>query len=320
MPEKRSQRKEDSVDWDGSGIDESSIDASDNRGTFNSHDAGVSERGNNKRENVQTGKQSSREQPHRGKDGNKSHQNHRASLGPWRQAVAKTAQDMGAAQKAIESLQGILKSHLEDLDTMEKNKTSLRLLEEQCLEMKGELQEKETTIRTLSGMNEKAAVTNDEKAAQLEKEKRELVKDKEKQKQRIAVATEEQKHKLTQEFEERRKNHDKTHEKRMKELERSFDNKSREVSQRETALKSETEQLSAMVEQQEKKIKTQADELKKMKEDYDLLGRAKDSFKNDLAAREKELQMLNKEFALDSKPVDYLYDLTRSMPTDELLC
>lgn len=62
-----------------------------------------------------------------------------------------------------------------------------------------------------------------------------------------------------------------------------------------------------IVDKQKKTIEVQSRELEKATEQCDVLERAKNSIKGEKRDREIEIEMLKKEFGLNSKPTEYLY-------------
>jgi len=165
----------------------------------------------------------------------------------------------------------------------------------------------ENAISVLRSSDAKAQADIDSALQKIKKDKQELEEDKSKLKKRIEMATEEKKHDLEREFRERSTKHENVHELRMKDLEAEFARRSVEHSTRAKSLKLEHEQLSTKVQEQEAKIEAQAKELDKAKQDYDVLNRAKDSFRNENQALERELEKIKGEFALNTKPSAYLY-------------
>ena len=117
----------------------------------------------------------------------------------------------------------------------------------------------------------------------------------------------EERHKVNEELEKRMRQHDETYKKRKQELEDEFAQKRDENDKRATAFEAERERLSTAVKEQDSQIKAQAEELEKIKERYDVLERAKNSIRKENLDREAELEAVKKEFALDPRPMDYLY-------------
>jgi len=307
MPEKRSKRKEVNLDWEPDGGDDSHSNTTNSRGISTSRAAGNGENCSISNENGYAVKHNSRERSRRGEESSSTQQKNRGALGPCRQAMGTALQDMGAAQKAVESLQKILKLHVDDLESIDETKKSLHQLEEECREKDGKLLDSEITIKTLTSINEKAEANNKEEAERIKKARQELEQGEERQMKRVITATAEEKLKLKHEFDERTRNQNNAYEMRMKELENEFTQKNAETGSKIAALNANVEQLSAVQEKMRMKMKSQADELEKVNEDNDVLKRAKASIRTDMLAREKELDMLKSEFALNSKSVEYLY-------------
>ena len=309
MAKKTSKRKDANLDWEPDGADESYSNDSDSRGKSIStaRAAGNGENGSISNENGYAVKHNSRERSRRGEESSSTQQKNRGALGPLRQAIGTALQDTGAAQKAVENLQKVLKLHVDDLESIDETKKSLHQLEEECREKDGKLLDSEITIKTLTSINEKAEANNKEEAERIKKARQELEQEKERQVKRVATATAEEKLKLKHEFDERTRDQNNAYEMRVKELDNEFTQKNAEIGSKIAALNANVERLLAVQEKMKTKMKSQADELEKVSEDNDLLKRAKDSIRSDMLAREKELDMLKSEFALKSKSVEYLY-------------
>ncbi|KAH6668368.1 hypothetical protein B0J14DRAFT_658287 [Halenospora varia] len=305
MPSKRNRRKEANRDWEASGTDESYTNGS---GTHSVSDPvntrGVGEQGDsngNDHTNNQNGGGRSRQD----KGGSSSQRKHKPTLGPWTQAVDEAVRDMGAAQRTINNLQEMFISHMDDLSKMDEIRRRLDQLEEENREKDDELEKQEHTISILTSMDRKARANIEQEVAQIKKDKQELEQEKAKQDRRVTMATAEERHNLNCEFEERTRQHEESHKTRMQELEDEFAQKRDENEKRATALAAEKERLSTVLKEQEKAFKAQADELEEIKEQCDVLNRAKDSYKKDKLARERELEIMKKEFALNAEPPAY---------------
>jgi hypothetical protein len=149
----------------------------------------------------------------------------------------------------------------------------------------------------------------EQKMAEIEKKKEELDQDKAKQDKRFALVIEEEKLKSKTELKEHMAQQNQSFEKRRADLEDEFSQKRKANDKRIATLENEKKQLQETVEEQKKEIKVKSEKLEKFIDQCDVLQRAKDSFKSDKLAREKELEMMKKEFGLNSKPKDYLYAL-----------
>lgn len=307
MPRKRNRRKEANDDWEASGTDASYTNGSSSNGISNPVDYEEVGEPGGRNGNDYTNNQNGGGRFSQGKEGSSLQHKHKATLGQWAQAVGETSQTLGDAQRTINSLQRILASHLDDIGRIDETSTRLIQLEEDCKRKDKVLERQEKTITTLRSMDEKAKTHLKNEAAQVEKEKKELEQEKVKLEKRVTAATAEERHKLKREFEECKKQQDESHEKRKQELENESVQKRDECNRRAAALEAEKERLLTLAKERQKEIEAQAVELEKIEERYDVLERAKDSLRNEKLAREKELELIKKEFALDTKPMEYLY-------------
>ncbi|KAH9205299.1 hypothetical protein DL95DRAFT_528904 [Leptodontidium sp. 2 PMI_412] len=185
----------------------------------------------------------------RGNDGGRSPEGKSASplhpkqeiiLGTWTQAVGEAIEGMSAAQRAINNLQGMFTSHMDDLSRVNGTKKRFEQLEEDC-------REKDKVLTKLD-LRAKAAMAEERYAMQ-----------------RI--------------FEESAARDKENHETHMKELKAYFAGQSDEINARAIALEAEKRRALATTEQQEKKLKVQADELNQLKQRYDILNKATNLFK-----------------------------------------
>ncbi|KAH9203223.1 hypothetical protein DL95DRAFT_452068 [Leptodontidium sp. 2 PMI_412] len=194
---------------------------------------------------------------------------------------------------------------MDDLGRVDGTKKQLEQLEEECREKDKVMQEQETTIGILRSMDQKARASIADQLKQIAKEREELKLERTKIESRVEVATAEERYIMQRNFDERVAEHDGTHETRMKELEADFTRKSDEMSARAISLEADKRRALTTAEQQEEKLKAQADELDRLKKQHDILDRATDSFKREKEGLEMELEMIKKEFALDSKTAAY---------------
>jgi len=197
---------------------------------------------------------------------------------------------------------------MENLGAVDDTRNRLSQLEEMCKKKDEEIRWQENTITTLTRMDQKKKADIEQKEAKIKKDQQELEQEKAKQDKRVTMAIAEEKLKLKSELDELQRQHNENHGKRRKELEDEFAQKNGENKRRITALEDEKKQLSMAVEQLKRKVKIQSEELGKTTEQCDVLERAKDSFKRDMNARDKELKAIKNEFALNTKSKDYLYE------------
>ncbi len=299
MPSKKNRRKDTYPDWEASETDESYTN-SHNHNIANPADAGgASERGDSNG-NDYTNNQAGGGKSNQGKVSCSSLPKHKATLGPWTLAVGETLQSLEETQRTINNLQKIFMLHTNDLERIDETSRMLHQSEEDCRQKDEVIESQEKAIHILTRMESKAK-------ALVEKEKDELKQEREKQDRRVNVVAAEERHKVNQEFEKRTRQHDEIYKKRKQELEDEFAQKRDENERRATAFEAERERLSTAVKEQDWQIKAQADELEKLRERYDVLERAKNSIRKEKLDREAELEAVKKEFALDPRPMDYLY-------------
>jgi chromosome segregation ATPase len=307
MPRNKGRRRETNQDWEASGTEECFVNSSGGNSSSNRVGAGgVSERVDDN-ENDHTSNNASGGRSRQSRGGSSSQREHQPDLGQWTQAVSETVQSMGAAHRTIKELQDKFISHMDDLKMMEETRNRLNQLEEKCREKDKEIMRQESTITTLTNIGQKTKAKIERKEADLEKERREIDLEKAKQEKRVTVATAEERLKLENEFKKLLTEHGQSYDKRKEELEDEFMKQKDDNNRRVTALEAKKKQLWTTVEEQKRTIEVQVEKLEKTTEQCDVLERAKDSVKRDKQAREMELQMIKKEFALNPKSKDYLY-------------
>jgi DNA repair exonuclease SbcCD ATPase subunit len=141
----------------------------------------------------------------------------------------------------------------------------------------------------------------------IEKEKQELDQEKLKQEKRVTTATAEERIKLQNKFDRLVANQGKSYNKYKKELEDKFAKQQGKNSRRLTTIKAEIKQLLLTVDKQKNTIEIQKKELEKTTKQCNLLEKAKDSFKREKQAREKELQTIKNKLVLNFISKDDLY-------------
>ncbi|KAG9239931.1 hypothetical protein BJ878DRAFT_337252 [Calycina marina] len=303
MGGKKNRRRQSNADWYHSGTDESDMNASGIQ-KISEFPATGGQR-EESTSNGQTDSPNGDGQSRDGKNSSPQHAKHKTTLGPWTHAVDEAVQGMDTAQRAINHLYGVFTAHINDLSRIDDLKRRFDELEGVCNEKDEVVKSHATTISTLRAMDHEAKAGIEDQLKQISKERKELKEERTKLKRRVEAATAEEQLLMQLNFEKLVARHDKTHETRMKELDVDFAQKSKENSTRVTALEAEKGQLLVTAEQQEKKLKAQADELDDINERYDILNRAKDSFKSEKEDLSKELEMTKKEFALDNKTATF---------------
>lgn len=304
---RKNRRREASKGWYGSETDESDTNASGTN-KIDEVPATVAVRDcTEDTGNGQTESPNGEGQSRQGKRTSPQHAKHKSTLGPWTHAVGEAVQGMDTAQRAINNLQGVFKAHMDDLSRIDG-------LKREVDELKGERDEKAklveshaTTISTLRALDHVAKAGIQDQLDNIAKEKEELEEERIKLKRRFEAQTAESEFKMQCNYKERVASYEEIYKTRMKELDEDFARKSKESSTRVTDLEAEKGQLFLTAEQKEKKLKSQADELDALKEKYDILNRAKDSFRSEKEDMAKELKSIKKEFALENKTAAYLY-------------
>lgn len=305
MPKGKRREREANWEREASGREESNVNASGSNSTDSQNGImGVTEIGNGSGNDNTTDHANNRGR-HRNGAPQQSHQN--PGLGQWAEAVKETVQSLGGAHRAINGLQGKLALHMNDLAAMDETRNRVTQLEEICGENKKEIERQEHTITTLTMMGQKAKASIEQKTAELQKERAALDQEISKQEKRVTMAIAEGKHNLQSEYEKLTKQHGRSYDERRKELEGEFSSRREENEKVATSLKAERQQLLATVDKQKKTIEIQSRELEKATEQCDVLERAKNSIKREKRDRETEIEMLKKEFGLNSKPAEYLY-------------
>lgn len=306
MPSKKNRRQDAYLDWEADETDESNMDSHDHNIANPADSGGTSVRGDSN-DNDYTNNRAGGGRSNEGKVSSSSQQKHAATLGPWTLAVGETLQSLEETQRTVNNLHQIFMLHTYDLERIDETSRMLHQLEKDCRQKDEEMESQEQTIRTLTRMETKVRAEIEHEAARIEKEKMELRQEREKQDRRVTVVAAEERHKINQEFEKLTRQQDELHKKRKQELEDEFARKRDENNRRETAFEAERERLSTTIKEQGRQIKAQAEELEKIKELYDVLERAKNSIRKEKLDREAELEAVKKEFALNPRPMDYLY-------------
>jgi chromosome segregation ATPase len=309
MGGKKNRRRQVSADWYASVTDESDTNAADKHNVPElSATWAVGERADSN-DNGQTDTRNSTRRSREGKRASPPRLKLESTLGQWTQAVDEAINGMEVAQRTIGSLQGMFITHADDLGMVEETKKMLDQAKEEGRAKDEELRRRENTILTLTSMDQKSKAVTEAQLAQIVADRHELERERTKLESRVTVAAAEEKHRLNRDFEERFSTQDKSHEARMKELEVEFAQKRQESSKKATALESEQGRLLILTKQQQETIKAQAEELERLKNQNDILDRATTSFKSEKKDLEKELGTMKKDFAVDTKPVAYLYVL-----------
>lgn len=304
---RKNRRREASKGWYGSGTDESDTNASGTNkidevpATVAIRDY-IEDTGNGQTESP-NGEGQSRE----GKRASPQHAKHKSTLGPWTHAVGEAVQGMDTAQRAINNLHGVFKAHMDDLSRIDGLKRQVDELEGERDEKAKLVESHSITISTLRALDHKAKAGIQDQLEMIAKEKEELKEERTKLRRRFEAEMAEGQFIMQQNFDQRVASYEESYKTRMKELDEDFARKSKESSTRVTDLEAEKGQLFITAEQKEKKLKSQADELDELKEKYDILNRAKDSFRSEKEDMAKELETIKKEFALENKTAAYLY-------------
>lgn len=301
MGGKRNRRRQADADWEASGTDESDANASGHHKILAAAERGDSNC-NGQRDTRTDGGQS-----REGKRASAPHRQHAVTLGPWTRAVDDAVQGMDAAQREISNLQRLFVQHMDDLGEIDAIKRRLEQAETELREKDEELQRHQDTIHTLTSLGQRSKADIESKLAQLEVDGKELAQDRAKLERRVELTTEEERHKLNRDFDKRVSEQDKNYATKMRELEVEFDDKRKENNTKVTALEAENSQLLAAKQEQLETINNQGSQLYHLTDQYDLLNRAKDSLRSDNESLKGQLEQMNKDFGLNTKPAEYLY-------------
>jgi DNA repair exonuclease SbcCD ATPase subunit len=316
MPSKKNRRK-DANNWEGSGTDDSYSNSFSYNTSNRSNVEEASGRGTSNGKGY-INDQTAVGRSYQGKVGSSLQPDYKATLGPWTRVVGETVQSLEETQQMINNLEKIFKSHRNDLESIDETNQKLLQLKEDCIEKDEELDRRESTIRTLTNMGHATRAKIDDEIAKINEQKEQLKQEREKERKRVELQLAEARHKLKEEFdkrtrehdesnEKRMREHDESNEKRMRELEIEFTQKRDENKTKAAAFEAEKERLLTAAKERDKKIEAQAEELENIKEQCDLLVRAKDSIREEKRQREIELKQVKEEFELDPPPIEYLY-------------
>ncbi|KAI9651697.1 MAG: hypothetical protein M1829_002566 [Trizodia sp. TS-e1964] len=306
MPNQKTRQRERNEDREASGMEEGYLN--DSRGKQNSRIAadGVGAReeyNGHGHANTITNDPRSR---HNRSDG-ASQLKKNAGIGEWNHAVSETVRSLEAAHQSINLLQDKLSSHMGDIRDIEETRNRLNQMEELCSEKNEEIERQDNTITTLTNKSHNTRQELEHQRKMIEREKNEIEQEKSKQEKRVNTAMAEEKIKLQNEFDKLMSNQLKTHDRRRKDLEDEFAKQRSEINKKLAIMDAEMKRLLIIVEGQKTTIEAQKKELEKTTEQCDLLERAKDSFKREKQDRERELETIRNEFALNHISKDDLY-------------
>jgi chromosome segregation ATPase len=270
-------------------------DTSDNEGILSAHGSsndyghnhGTSNSSGNRRNRGTTGSQSN------------------LSLGPFTETASKAIDHMSTAYKALQALSESYKEHVRDIEEVSTTKA-------RCIELENMCKIQKDRIRVLKEMGEEkeeefAQEMEDIKKerAGLEAEKKKFEEQKANADKRARIQEAEQKNKQENELEKLKKDQDKHYNNLKQQLEQDIKKKEDEAKKIMTDLEAANKTLSEQVEAQKAKIKAQEVKLTNAQEEYDILRRAKDSFKEEKQELAKHLKMLEDDFALTSQPIEF---------------
>lgn len=292
-PKNKNRRAEANGGWEGSEADESHHGSGQQDGTGDLSNNGHASKNANGR----------RSHPSQGSSAQHEHQH---GLGPWTQAVNETIRTVDATQRAIGDLQHQFTLHKNQLSTMDDTRNRLNQLKQVCIDKDAKIHKQENAIEILKDMAHEAHADIERQKAEIEQERQLLDQDIAKQKKRALLAAAEEKRSLDEKSETLSAEQEKSTKKRMKELEDEFSKKSDENNRRVTSLESERDQLRRTVEDSKRDMEIQREKLAKFTGLCEVQEIAIDTFKAQKKAAERELEMMKKEFALDSKSIDHL--------------
>ena len=221
-------------------------------------------------------------------------------------AIGATMASLQKTQDFSNNLQKLFKQHVSELKSVDETSRKFRELKEECERKEEELANFEKTINTLTSMQNREKDLVEQEKAQLQKERSEVQHSKEKQEKRLQLELAQAKKEVEQQYEKLMKQHNEAHEKRTQELENEFAEKQLALTRKEEDFESQKDRLSSTVIEQDSRIKTQATALDKLKEKYEILKRAMNSYRDEKSTLEAELDAMKKEFALDPPPLEDL--------------
>jgi chromosome segregation ATPase len=237
---------------------------------------------------------------------NSSQAQQKSTLEACTQAMGVAMESLHQTQGVIKNLQWLFKQNVSELKSVDETSRTLRELQEDCKRKDDDLAKYEMVIDTLNERHNKQRDQVEHERAQIEQEKNNQQQWKEKQEKRFQLELAEEKKKLEERHEERMKQCDEAEKKRKQELEDDIAEKQLAVKKRETEFETEKNLLSSAVKERDRLVESQAGELEKVKEDYEILRRAMDSFKNEKSTLLAELDAMRREFALDPPTFGYL--------------
>jgi chromosome segregation ATPase len=270
-------------------------DTSDNEGILSAHGSGNDYGHNHSTSN------SSGNRRNRGTTGSQSN----LDLGPFTETATEAIYHMSAAYKVLQALSESYKEHVRGIE--EVSTTQAR-----CIELEKMCKIQKDRIRVLKEMGEEkeaefAQEMEDIKKerAGLEAEKKKFEEQKENADKRARTQEAEQKNKQENELEKLKKDQEKHYDNLKQQLQQDIKKKEDEAKKRMTNLEAANKTLSEQVEAQKAKIEAQEVESTNAQEEYDILRRAKDSFKEEKQKLAKHLKMLEDDFALTSQPIEF---------------
>jgi chromosome segregation ATPase len=228
------------------------------------------------------------------------------SLGPHTQATSEVIQHMSETYQAFRTLSDSYKKHMRDIQEIPKIQERCIELEKQCEDMKEHIKRQKITIDTLKEMSRereddvKQYIADIKKEREgLEAEKKKFDRQKENVEKRIKVQEAEEKKRQDKELEKLKTEQDNQYENLKEMLEQGVKKREDEIKKRLTDLEADNGTLTKELNVQKGQVEEQRVWLANAKDEYDVLRRAKNSFKEEKEKLETQLKKIENEFALN---------------------
>jgi chromosome segregation ATPase len=234
------------------------------------------------------------------------------SLGPFTEATSEALHRISVAQKSLKALSNVYKKQLSDIQKVSSTQARCAELEKACTERDAHIRRKTDTIMTLNELirekgeeaAKKLAGIQKEREA-LEEEKKNFERQKEMTEKRAKIYEVEQKSKQDKELEKLKTEQDKEYEILKQKLQRDMKKQEDEAKKRLTNLEAENKTLSEQLEAQKVQVEEQNGKLKKAQDDFDDLRRTRDSFIEYNKKLERQLRMMEDEFASNGQTIEF---------------
>jgi chromosome segregation ATPase len=228
------------------------------------------------------------------------------NLGPHTQATSEVIQHMSETYKAFRTLSDSYKKHIRDIEEIPKIQERCIELEKQCEEMGEHIKRQKNTITILKEMSREREDEVEQNIAKirkeregLEAEKKKFDRQKENVEKRIKMQEAEEKKRQDKELEKLKTEQEKHYENLKEMLEQDVKKREDEIEKRLTNLEADNGALTKELNVQRGQVEEQRVRLANAKDEYDVLRRAKNSFKEEKEKLETQLNKIENEFALN---------------------